>query len=117
MGARPARGYTLIEMAVVVVIISILFSVVAVRFDTLTDDSRLRASAREVGDTVALAFSQALVTRKKHTLVFDTESGVYCEDGEPGSEQCAAEPRRGTRPGLRVAPSQQEREQEHREQE
>jgi len=104
MGTGPREGYTLIEMAVVVVIISILFSGVAVRFDTLTEGSRLRASSREVGDTVTLAFSQALVTREKHTLVFETESGAYwiaTEDDPDGTLGEAVAKRRHLYRGVR----------------
>jgi prepilin-type N-terminal cleavage/methylation domain-containing protein len=83
-----AGGFTLIEMALVLIIIGILFGVSAMRFDTLTDDSRLRASAREIGSTVAVGFSEALVKKQRHTLVFDTENMAYwvaTEDEPEGS--------------------------------
>jgi Tfp pilus assembly protein FimT len=74
-------------MAVVLVILGLLFGVSALRFDHLTQNSRLRASAREVGSTVGLAYSEALVRRERQSLVFDTENGAYwIETGDEGAE-------------------------------
>jgi prepilin-type N-terminal cleavage/methylation domain-containing protein len=71
------RGYTMIEMTLVVLLLGIIFSVATVRFDSLTNNSRLRASAREIGSTVAVAYSEAMVRKTKQIMVFDTERGSF----------------------------------------
>lgn len=84
---KPApRGFTLIEMVLVVMLIGVFFGVASLRFDHLTHSSRLRASAREVGSTVGLAYSEALVQRRTHVLVFDTARNAYWVEAGTGED-------------------------------
>ncbi len=72
-----SAGFTLIEVTLVVLIIGLLFGIAALKFDALTDGSRLGASAREIGSTVGVAYSQAVLAKQTQTLVFDTENQAY----------------------------------------
>ena len=71
------KGFTLIELVVVVAIVGMLLASVAIRFDSLTVSARLRASAREIASTIGLAHSRASSTGRAQTLVFDTDNQQY----------------------------------------
>jgi type II secretion system protein H len=79
------RGFTLVELAVVVAIIGLILASVAIRFDSLTTSARLRSSAREIASTIGLAHSQATSTGRAQTVVFDTDNNQYwIEDSSEG---------------------------------
>ncbi len=71
------RGFTLVELVVVVAIIGLILACVAIRFDSLTLSARLRSSAREIASTVGLAHSQACCRGRAQKMVFDTEAGQF----------------------------------------
>lgn len=49
---RAARGFTFIELMIVIAVIGLMSAVVVASLDGITDDSRLAASARELGNTI-----------------------------------------------------------------
>jgi hypothetical protein len=61
----------------VMVILGLILTFVTVRLDGLTSGSRLRASAREMGSLVGVAFSSAVATGKSRTVRIDLETGEY----------------------------------------
>jgi type II secretion system protein H len=81
---RSEGAFTLIELVVVVAIVGLVLSTVAIRFDSVTQSARLRASAREIASTVGLAHSQAGSTGTAHNIVFDTDNSQYWIEPEQG---------------------------------
>jgi prepilin-type N-terminal cleavage/methylation domain-containing protein len=90
---RTGKGFTLIELVVVVAIIGMLLASVAIRFDSLTVSARLRASAREIASTIGLAHSRASSTGRAQTLVFDTDNQQYWIDSSSEEGDASESPR------------------------
>ncbi len=71
------KGYTLMELMVVVVLLGILFSFTAPRFrDAVLTDSLKSATLRLTGTIINLR-SNAIQTHVDHRLVFDLEKNEY----------------------------------------
>jgi type II secretion system protein H len=75
--SHKAGGFTLLEVMAVMVILGLMLTFVTVRMDGLTASSRLRASAREVGAVVGIAFSSAVASGDTRSLCFDLETREY----------------------------------------
>ena len=71
------RGMTLIELIVVVSILSISLTVVGLRLDGVTANSRLKASARQIGSTVEFLQNQAVVNGRFYFLQIDLDQSRY----------------------------------------
>ncbi len=71
------RGMTLIELIVVVSILSISLTVVGLRLDGVTANSRLKASARQIGSTVEFLQNQAVVNGRFYFLQIDLDQNRY----------------------------------------
>jgi prepilin-type N-terminal cleavage/methylation domain-containing protein len=71
------KGFTLVELMAVVLILGLMLTFVTLRLDSVTASSRLTASARETGAAVGVAFSSAVSSGKARSLNFDTETGEY----------------------------------------
>lgn len=71
------RGYTLIEMSVVLVILGIILFVMIGRVDYLLPKYRVRAGVRELASTLRLARSQAMSTGMPHYVQYDVAKGTY----------------------------------------
>ncbi|MHC5036543.1 MAG: prepilin-type N-terminal cleavage/methylation domain-containing protein [Planctomycetota bacterium] len=74
---KQPGGFTLVELVAVVVILGLMLTFVTLRLDGLTATSRLRASAREVGALIGVAFSSAVSSGSTRSLCFDMETGEY----------------------------------------
>lgn len=75
--ARVRRGFTLIEMLVVLGLMGGIIAVAAARFDRIFVRTHLEASARGLGDHFAYAIQRAYTTGSYHTFVLDLEAGRY----------------------------------------
>ncbi len=71
------RGYTLIELVVVVVIAGILVAMTVTRLDYLLPKYRLRGAAREVGAIMKQARVRAASTGREVYVEFDLRKGTY----------------------------------------
>lgn len=83
------KGFTLVELTVVVAIIGLILASVAIRFDSVTVSARLRSSAREIASTIGLAHSQASSTGKTQKIIFDTDNQEFwieCDSENRGGE-------------------------------
>jgi len=89
------RGFTLVELMAVVLILGLLLTFVTLRLDSLTASSRLSASARETGSLVGVAFSSAVSSGKAKSLNFDMETGeTWVGEGLNAPRETAATLRR-----------------------
>lgn len=71
--ADRQRGWTLLEIAVVILILGILASVVAPALDGVSPQYRLRAAARDVGSNINHVRSMASATGKTFAMHYDLE--------------------------------------------
>ena len=70
---RRGRGFTLIELVVVIAIMGVLFSVVLPSLDGVSPKYRLRAAAREVGSEIHQVRSLAAGTGRTYALHYDLD--------------------------------------------
>ncbi|HXI60522.1 MAG TPA: prepilin-type N-terminal cleavage/methylation domain-containing protein [Polyangia bacterium] len=73
---RSERGFTLIEMLVVMAIIGLMMASAVMGFRSLTK-SDLRASTAHLSGAIRFLFDRASVTGKHHRLVLDLNDGRY----------------------------------------
>jgi len=82
------RGFTLIELMVVIVLISILTAMIIPEMRGTFQDALLRSTARKLVDVLTLANSRAITTSSLHVVQLDLRNGRYrIAKGSPGSEE------------------------------
>jgi type IV fimbrial biogenesis protein FimT len=77
------RGFTLVEMMVVITVLAILLAIAAPSFDTLVKNNRLASASSEVQSALSLARNEA-VTRRQFVTVCPSADGASCS-GDWGS--------------------------------
>src|SRR4051794_6856986 len=70
------RGFTLLELLVVVTVVGVLLALVAPSFARLRDAHSVRAAMGDLSTDFALARQSALARRSTVALVFDTTAGI-----------------------------------------
>ena len=75
--AARDRGYTLIEMSVVLVIMGILMLVTIGRVDNLLPRYRVRSCVREIASEIRLARASAMTTGMPHYIQYDVPNRTY----------------------------------------
>jgi len=75
--SQRGRGFTLIELMVVLGVVSVLAVMIVPRFEGTYRRSLLRATARELAAAVDLASSRAAMTARVHRLRADPLSGEW----------------------------------------
>jgi prepilin-type N-terminal cleavage/methylation domain-containing protein len=71
------KGFTLIELAVVVLIIAVIATAVAPHLDSLSPKYSLRAGAREIASHIEQCRSQSIIEGKTYSLVYDINNNRY----------------------------------------
>jgi general secretion pathway protein H len=71
------RGFTLIEMIVVIAVMAIAVAMLEQIGRRPGDTTRMRAADREIADTLRLARSQAVMENRRVAVVFDVASGSW----------------------------------------
>ena len=71
------RGFTLIEIMVVMVIMGAMLALVGMNMGSLTPSSRLEASTRSIYSIVNLAMSHAVMSGKPTKLRYNISEGYY----------------------------------------
>ncbi|NNG47384.1 MAG: prepilin-type N-terminal cleavage/methylation domain-containing protein [Deltaproteobacteria bacterium] len=77
-----ARGFTLLELIVVLFLAGIVAALVAPSFSGTLESSRLRSGTAEVRATLTLARTLAASGSRLRSVAFDIERGEYVVDGE-----------------------------------
>lgn len=115
--AGSARGFTIIEIMVVIVLIGIIAGMVLPQLGGSSDSVRLDAAAHRVGDMMDFCYHAAASSGKVHALLFDVplrRMDVVCESATPPPEQgsesggAAADPLAATQAAAESAAAQPE---------
>ena len=76
-GRRSQRGFTLVELIAVIVIVGLIAMVTVTRLDFLVPKYRLRGAAREVGSVLGLGKAHAASNGKDVYFEVDLARGAY----------------------------------------
>jgi type IV fimbrial biogenesis protein FimT len=79
-GAASVRGFTLIELMIVLVIVAVFVMIAAPSYSTLTQRTRLKSYANEVVASAYLARSEAIKRNATMTLCASAD-GSTCDGG------------------------------------
>jgi type II secretion system protein H len=84
------RGFTLIELMVVLVIIAIMTAVIIPEMRGTFEEALLRSTARKLVNVFSLAYSRAVTVNQLHRVRLDRKTGRYTmertvREGEEGS--------------------------------
>ena len=71
------RGFTLVEMLVVLGIIAAMLAIVPPMLGNTIDHSRIKSATRQLAAELKLARSEAINSRKETTLILDTMLRTY----------------------------------------
>lgn len=71
------RGFTLIELVAVIVILGVLAAAAAIKGSSLSASSRLAAAARQVGRDLTFARERSMNTGTRHWVQFDATGHWY----------------------------------------
>lgn len=83
--AGESRGFTLLELVVVLALAGIFLAIVIPSFSGTLESARLRAGTGEVRATLALARTLAASGARERVVSFHPSTGEYGIDGEPRS--------------------------------
>lgn len=75
LGAR--RGFTLIELTLVIAVMGLTFGLVFLKADFLVPSSALKASARQLASNLERARNHAIVSGRKVIFAYDIEGRSY----------------------------------------
>ncbi len=74
---RATRGFTLVEIMVTIAVIGLSMSVIFSGSKSLLPQTRLRATAREMGAALEQARTQAVLVQEPILFAYDIENGGY----------------------------------------
>jgi len=77
------RGFSLIEIIVVLAIVGLILTLTVMRLDHLSPKYALRAAAREVGGMIDLARGTAAGKGRRTAIEYDIDGGYYRLFGPP----------------------------------
>ena len=80
--ARAVRGFTLVELAITVVVLSVLMAIAAPLFTAMSNGNRLTSNANEIVAAMQIARSEA-VRRNAPTFFCQSTNGTTCSDVTP----------------------------------
>ena len=90
---RASRGFTLIELAVVVVILGIMITLIAPRLGEI-GEANLKRSARHLTGMIRFLHEEAQAKKTMYRLMFDIQDGTYWAEAETITAENAREFRR-----------------------
>lgn len=74
---QTRRGFTLMELTVVVVILALVFSLVLPIVENSTPSYRLSAGIRQIGSFMELAHAESVSSRKPYAVVYDFDNNQH----------------------------------------
>lgn len=83
------KGFTLIELVLVVAMVGIIVAIVLPRLDPFVPRRRLKSAARILSGTISLAYGEAIAKNKVYRLYVDTADDKYwiTEAGESEEDE------------------------------
>lgn len=81
MGIEPQRGFTLLELTVVLFVVVLGFSVIGFNLSSGNDSTEIKAAARDIVSALRYARGQALMTRQETTVALDLSDNSYTVSG------------------------------------
>jgi len=79
------RGFTLIEFAVVLVLIGAFFLIAIPKFNSLTEVN-IKSASRRLSGVVKHLYNEAVFKKKIYKLSFDLDAGEYWVEVQEGNE-------------------------------
>ena len=80
---RLARGFTLIELIAVIVLLAIAMTVVSVSFSKSLSSAKVRGASRDLVAALRYTRGQAIVKGEPQVLSMNLESNAYTAPGKP----------------------------------
>lgn len=82
--SRLAKGFTLVELMITVVIVAVILTIAVPGFLGLIERNRLQAAANNVYSSLVLARSEALKRNRPVVICKSNAAGTACETSDPG---------------------------------
>ncbi|MGZ5030513.1 MAG: GspH/FimT family pseudopilin [Methylobacter sp.] len=79
--AQRCKGFTLLELVVVLFVVVLGFSVIGLNLSSGSDTTEIKAAARDIVSALRYARGQALMTHRETTVTLDLESNSYTVSG------------------------------------
>jgi general secretion pathway protein H len=79
--AQRCKGFTLLELVVVLFVVVLGFSVIGLNLSSGSDTTEIKAAARDIVSALRYARGQALMTHRETTVTLDLEGNSYTVSG------------------------------------
>ncbi len=80
---RPSRGFTLIEVVAVLILIAVVAGAAAFSLGKNLDGAKIRAATRDLTAALRYTRGQAIVKHEQRALEIDVEARTYQAPGRP----------------------------------
>ncbi|WP_422614775.1 GspH/FimT family protein [Methylobacter svalbardensis] len=79
---KAQRGFTLLELVVVLFVVVLGFSVIGLNLSSGSDSTEIKAAARDIVSALRYARGQALMTHQEATVALDLGDNSYTVSGK-----------------------------------
>ena len=80
-----SKGFSLVELLIVMALIAIIGAIAVPNFTKMRDNSNLREAAREISGDIQLYKQQAVAENRRYQMVFDVDNNEYTVQRETAS--------------------------------